>query len=371
MRALAGVVVLASSSRAQEAAASGESRGVQIENWLAQDPQQQQAASGESFHAITGAVAADPFAVLSSGVLWQETYGAFYSRKLDDAFSLSCQTSDVVFDEDAQVASRAEQAGLQFAPIPEVTFGADVHGSETDAAIVSDSTTTIGAGLTASGHLPANSVLSIGVRLDRTAAAAPSSPLAETRAYDAQFQQPIGQLPLSAVFKTHLEGTATGNAPATRLPSLEQSLVWKPLADTTVQMGLRQQQYQEYPGVDHELNEALFADWSQKLVDNVSWHSYAELLNSKGLLDQAPASPVASGTNGTPQATAPGTNASLTSSMPLSIDDQTVTFSTGPSFQLQKDVSASLEYSNRWDKNPAPGSIGQEQRVSVSLKGTF
>ena len=64
-------------------------------------------------------------------------------------------------------------------------------------------------------------------------------------------------------------------------------------------------------------------------------------------------------------------NASPTSSLPVSIDDQTLTFSTGPSFKLQKDISASVEYSNRWDKNPTPGSIGQEQRVSISLKGTF
>jgi hypothetical protein len=38
---------------------------------------------------------------------------------------------------------------------------------------------------------------------------------------------------------------------------------------------------------------------------------------------------------------------------------------------LQKDISASVEYSDRWDKNPAPGTVGQEQRVSVSIKGTF
>jgi hypothetical protein len=138
-----------------------------------------------------------------------------------------------------------------------------------------------------------------------------------------------------------------------------------------LQAGLRQQQYQEYPGVDHELNEALFADWSQKVVDDVTWHSYAEVLNSRGLLDQAPAAPIASGANGTAQATAPGSTASVTSSLPVSIDDQTLTFSTGPSFRLEKDISASVEYSDRWDKNPAPGTTGEEQRVSVSLKGTF
>ena len=143
------------------------------------------------------------------------------------------------------------------------------------------------------------------------------------------------------------------------------------MQDTTIQAGLRQQQYQEYPGIDHQLNEALFADWSQKVVDNVSWHSYAEVLNSRSLIDQAPAAPITSGANGTAQATVPGSSVSVASALPVSIDDQTLTFSTGPSFHLEKDISASVEYSDRWDKNPAPGGIGQEQRVSISVKGTF
>jgi len=89
------------------------------------------------------------------------------------------------------------------------------------------------------------------------------------------------------------------------------------------------------------------------------------------LVDQAPLSPIASGSNGTAQATGPGDNMSLTSSVPLSFQDQTLTISTGPSVQLQKDISASVEYSNRWDKNPNPGFVGQEQRVSLSVKGSF
>jgi hypothetical protein len=107
------------------------------------------------------------------------------------------------------------------------------------------------------------------------------------------------------------------------------------------------------------------------MTTDITWHSYAEMVNTKGLIDQAPASPIASGANGTPQATTPDSNVSLTSAVPLSFQDQTVTFTTGPSFQLQKDLSASFEYSNRWDKNPAASSVGQEQRVSVSVKGSF
>ena len=83
------------------------------------------------------------------------------------------------------------------------------------------------------------------------------------------------------------------------------------------------------------------------------------------------AAAITSGTNGTAQQNNPANNTSVTSSLPISIDDQTLTFSTGPSFKLQKDISASVEYSDRWDKSPAAGTAGQEQRVSVSLKGTF
>jgi hypothetical protein len=199
----------------------------------------------------------------------------------------------------------------------------------------------------------------------------PDALAAQTESFNAQIEQPLGHLPLTAQIKGGFQDNTVGGAPAGSLPSLEQSLVWKPLTNTTFQVGLRQQQYQEYPGIDHQLNEALFADLSQQMSDNISWHSYAEVLNTKGLYTDAPAAPIASGSNGTAQATVPGSNAALTSSLPVSMQDQTLTISTGPSVQLQKDLSASLEYSNRWDKNPAPGSTGAEQRVSVSVKGSF
>jgi len=366
-------VLLMGSARAQDTIQSGTNpNSWQGYDWLkpAED-QQRQTASGETFHATAGQNVTDPFSVLSTGSLWQEKYGAVYTRRLADTLSLSCETSAVVLSDDSEDLSRIQKVTFQFQPIEQLTLRGDLHDSESDAPLPADSTITGGAGFSAESHLPLNAVLTLGLRSDHTSADAPSGLDAQTNAYDAQIQQPIGQLPLSAILKGHYEGTSTGGAPATSLPSVEQSLVWKPLQETTLQMGLRQQQYQEYPGVDHQLNEALFADWSQKVVGDVTWHSYAEVLNSRGLLDQAPAAPLASGANGTPQATTPGTNTNLTSSLPISIDDQTLTFSTGPSFRLEKDISASVEYSNRWDKNPIPGSIGQEQRLSVSLKGTF
>ena len=68
----------------------------------------------------------------------------------------------------------------------------------------------------------------------------------------------------------------------------------------------------------------IFADFSRKVIDNVSWHSYGELLNTRGMVDQAPLSALASGANGTAQATGPGDNISPTSSVPLSLQDQTL-----------------------------------------------
>ena len=371
---LALVVVAMDRARAQEELEAGTSTASswQHYDWLKPtESQQTQQASGEAFKSTVGQDVKDPFTVLSTGSLWQEKYATVYSRQLADGLALSCETSTVTMDEDSDDLSRSQKVGLQFQPLQELTLRGDLHDSASDSPMPGESTTTSGAAFSAEGHLPLNSVLTLALQSDRTLPDAPAGIDSQTNAYDAQFKQPIGQLPLTAVLKGHYEGTSTGGAPATSLPSLEQSFVWKPLQETTIQAGLRQQQYQEYPGVDHQLNEALFADWSQQVVGDVSWHSYAEVLNSRGLLDQAPAAPIASGANGTPQATAPGSNASPTSSLPISIEDQTLTFSTGPSFKLQKDISASVEYSDRWDKNPSPGSTGEEQRVSVSVKGTF
>ena len=132
-------------------------------------------------------------------------------------------------------------------------------------------------------------------------------------------------------------------------------------------MGVRQQHYQNFPGVTNQFNETLFADWSQTLLPTVTWHSYAEVLDSH-TMDIAPAAPTSTGANGTAQSADP-TNTLLPSGGALS--DQTITFATGPSIKLDRDTSASIEYSNRVDSNPTPGEVGQEQRVSVSLKSSF
>jgi hypothetical protein len=356
----------------QDATTAPESvSGWQHYDWLGPSEAQKQAAPVETFRASSSQdTTADPFSIIASDSLWQERYDSLYARRLDDALTLSSETSTVTLDDSADL-SREQKVGLLFQPSELLTLRTDVHDVVSDAPDPANASSSDGASISAETQLPTKSVLMFGLNSDRTRPDAPSGVVTESRSYDAQLQQPLGSLPLTAVIKGHYEETTTTNAAASSLPSLEQSLVWKPLHDTTLQAGLRQQQYQEYPGVEHELNEALFADWSQQVVDNVSWHSYAEVLNSRGLYSQAPAAPLATGANGTAQATAPGSNSSLTSSLPVSLDSQTLTFSTGPSFKLQKDISASVEYSNRWDSSPAAGNAGQEQRVSISLKGTF
>jgi len=364
-RALAALALLSWPAAAQEGASPGgdSTAARQLESWLQPDPAGP-TAPGESFKATTGTVTPDPFAVLTSGALWQETYGELYTRNLGDACSLTCQASDVLYDANDEELSRSEQMGFSFAPAPVLALSANLHGSATDSGIPQAGTTISGATVAAQSHLPWDTVVNIGLNFDHTLADLPDASAAETDSYDAEIEQPLGKLPFTAVFKGRFQNTTVGGAPAGAMPSLEQSLVWKPLTDTTVQMGLRQQQYQEFPGIDHELNEAVFADLSQKMSDGLSWHSYAELLNTKSLYVQAPGANAA-------QAPVPGANTSLASSIPLSLQDQTLTLSTGPTVQLQKDISASLEYSNRWDKNPTGNGPANEQRVSVSVKGTF
>jgi len=372
------VVVMGIPARAQVDSAND---GWQKYDWLKPAEDQKQQAAAGSVTSSTGQNVKDPFAVLSTGALWQEKTSTLYSRRMADTLTLNYESSSTLMSESSNPnlplaggtpddLSHGQKVSLQFQPTSVLTFRGDVHASTTDN-VVANTPVTSGANVTTETHLPTNTVLIFGANSDRTGTESTTAPATTTTAYDAQLSQPVGNLPLSAILKGHYEEMHAPGAPPARTPSLEQSLTWKPVTDTTLQLGLRQQQYQEYPGIDNQFNQAIFADLSRKVLDNVTWHSYGELLNTRGLVDQAPASPLASGAYGTPQATEPGSDISPTSSVPLTFQDQTLTFSTGPSFQLQKDISASVEYSNRWDKNPAPGAIGQEQRVSLSVKGSF
>lgn len=364
-------------AHAQDAdAVLGTPNGWQRYDWLS--PSTSAAGPGGKLSASASENTGDPFTLVNSDGLWQQKYGVTYTRPLAPDLTLLYETDAVTLNESSESLpgpiegtpddlSHDQKAGLQLQPVQQVTLCGNLHDSSDDAASPATSTETRGGGLTAESHLPFNSVLNLGANMNTTATGGVEKNAVSDNSCDAQIKQPLGKLPLTAVMKGHYEETSQDGAATAKLPSLEQSLILKLADSSTVQMGLRQQKYQSFPGITNDLNETIFADWSQNLLPEVTWHSYAEVLSSRGTQDVAPAVPIASGANGTAQSADP-TN---TMALPNSFSDETVTFSTGPSFKLDRDVSARVEYSNRIDRNPLPGDVGQEQRVSVSLKGTF
>jgi hypothetical protein len=335
-------------------------------NWLQPVEQQQTEAVNGTFSTTSGQNLNDPFAVVSSGTLWQDSKSVTYSRPIMDNLALNCSSSATTQDGSPDALGNDVRAETVFKPLDTVTVKGNVHDTSSDQSVTP--VVNSGAGASVETRLPLDTVFTAAVDSDHTACDATPALDVTTNAYDAQVQKPLGKLPVSLVLKGHYVATATPGAGATRLPSFEQSLVWKPVAETTLQAGLRQQQYQNFPGIDNELNEALFADWSQKIIGDFSWHSYAEMVNSRSTVEIAASG---AGVDGTPQPITANGGTSLGSALPVSTSDETVTFSTGPSIKLLQDVSASLQYSNSWDQNPVPGAASSEQRVSLSLKGTF
>ncbi len=320
-----------------------------------------------TFTTSSGVDLSNPFTVLATGSLWQDKESVTYSRTIDEHLSLNCSSSSTSEDGLPDQLGTEIRAASVCQPIDAVKITGNVH-QDSNANSLSPTDTT-GAGCAVETKLPLGTVFTAAVNRDDAHTDANPGLDVTTQAYDAQLQKPLGKMPLSLLLKGHLVETAAPDAGATRLPSFEQSLVWKPAGDTTLQAGLRQEQYQDFPGIDHELNEALFADWSQQLVDDrLSWHSYAEMMNTRSTVEIAEAG---AGANGTAQPDVPQGGTSLASALPVSTTDEKLTFSTGPSVKLQDDISASLQYSSSWDQNPAPGTAGGEQRISVSLKGSF
>ncbi|HUB66104.1 MAG TPA: hypothetical protein VL981_01310 [Candidatus Methylacidiphilales bacterium] len=384
---LAVVFFLSPDARGQQAplATASTNDALPQFDWLKPAEEQElQTASGMAFSVTGGQDIQDPASVLSSGSLWQEKYKFTCTQKVDDLLSFSYETSSLNLDSSASPCLppadepspetsaidgpgdelwQEQTAGLQFQPFGGLKLSGNVHDSYNILPDPDASSETTGTGFSAESQLPLKSTLKLDMSSDRTGTDQTSIATAYDTSYDAQLQQPLGSMPLTAVLKGRYEEITDVGAPPSRLPSLEQSLIWKPTQDTTLQMGLRQQQYEETPGITDEFNEVIFGDWFQTILPNVSWHSYAEMVNSHGL-ETITSSPTVTGST-------PTGSPSLSSALPVSFDDETLTFTTGPAFKLQKDLSASIQYSSRWDKNPQPGSLGEEQQVSVSLKGTF
>jgi hypothetical protein len=360
-------LILAIAGTAAVSAADPSDLDAASSNFLLPVEQQQAAAQNGTFSTSSGIDLSDPFAVLASGSLWQDKESVTYSRAVNDRLSLNCASSSVSEDGLPDQLGTDVRAASVYQPTDAVKVTGNVHNDSNGASLAPVNTN--GAGFSVETHLPLDTVFTAALNCDQSRPDANPGLDVTTQAYDAQLQKPIGKMPISLLLKGHLVETAAPDSGATRLPSFEQSLVWKPATDTTLQAGLRQEQYQDFPGIDHELNEALFADWSQKLVDDkLSWHSYAEMMNTRSTVEIAEAG---AGTNGTAQPDVPQGGTSVGSALPVSTTDEKLTFSTGPSVKLQDDISASLQYTSSWDQNPAPGAAADEQRISVSLKGSF
>jgi len=336
-------------------------------DWLQPVEEQQHETQNGTFSTASGMDLSDPFAVVTAGSLWQEKQSVTYSRAVMDHLTLNCSSSATSEDGAPDQLGSEVRAESVYQPVDALKLTGNLHNDSSSQ--TAPTVNTNGAGASVETHLPLDTVFTAAVNSDHAHCDANSGLDVATDAYDAQVQKPLGKLPLSLVLKSHLIETDTPGVGTSRLPSFEQSLVWKPAGDTTVQAGLRQQQFQNFPGIDNELDEALFADWSQKIIgDNLSWHSYAEMVNTRSTIEVAEAG---AGSNGTPQPNVPQGGSTVASALPVSTTDEKLTFSTGPSMLLQKDLQASFQYSSSWDQNPTPGSVGEEQRVSVSLKGTF
>ena len=197
------------------------------------------------------------------------------------AFDFSSSTTEADGAPSAQ-SNNVTAEGI-YKPLEIVTIKSNVHDSSNDVDPSAPETT--GAGASVETHLPLDTVFTAAVNSDHSVSDTDPGFDVQTNACDAQLQKPLGKLPVNLVLKGHYVETDTPGAGATRLPSFEQSLVWKPVADMTLQAGLRQEQYQNFPGITNELNDALFADWSQKIIDNISWHSYAEMINSRSTVE--------------------------------------------------------------------------------------
>jgi hypothetical protein len=354
-------------------------------DWLkpAEDKKREDA-TGATFQVTAAQDIRDPFAILGGGSLWHQRYGVGYTRLLTDTLTLKYETTAVILGDGSSQAqlqsgdnlSQNQKVGLQFKPVDQLTLQGDVHNRADNTALTPSSSYTNGTAITADGRLPWDTGLSLGFKSDNTGVDNGSLPSPSTldNTYEAQISKRLGKMPVTAVLKGRYEETSSDDLLLSRRPSLEQSLSWSPLQNTTLRMGLRQQHYETFPGLTNDYNQAVFADVSQKILPDilpdVTWHSYAEMLDAHSNPDIAPGVSIFSGANGTPQSSTPG-SPGMGSAVPLLAEDKTLTFTTGPSFRLEKDISASIEYSNRWDQNPTPGSVGQEERVSVSVKGKF
>ena len=210
-----GVVFALGIARAQDSVTQPDSTATswQRYDWLAPTANAQSTSPDGKIQATESRDVHDPFKAVATGSLNKEKYGAVYTRQMADMLTLSCEANAIVVSDDAQELSNGQKVGVQFQPMPQLTLRCDVHGvGRRCARMPADSTTTTGAACfggeaSAAQQRDADGRREFGPHRRRC----PHRPrLGRPTAYDVQYQQPLGKLPLSAVLKGHYEGTSTG-----------------------------------------------------------------------------------------------------------------------------------------------------------------
>jgi hypothetical protein len=183
-----------------------------------------------------------------------------------------------------------------------------------------------------------------------------------------ELRQPISDLPVAAVITGKYSDTtdpADHDFLQGQSPSMEQALEWKAKDDTLVKLGFREMGYANMQALTTQKSQGMFAHLSQNLLPDFAWNSDVEFSRSRQdtLLPETPE-------GGDPTSLA-GTVVPPTATI-TPFQEESMWLKMGPSFKLPNDISASLEFSNKWDTNITPGmKSGSEQRVSMSFKGTF
>ena len=233
------LALLGTSLRAQDTDASlGSSTGWERYDWLKAGDSSTEPTGGQLTATTSQDLGTDPFAVVTNGSIWQEKYGATYIQPVTGALAFSYESDAVTLNQDGTGSttptdgtpgdlSHAQKAAMQFQPLPQVKLTGNVHDMDDEMGPPNAAMNTRGTGVTAETQLPLNSTLTLGASSDDTATGQVGVVTTSDNSYDAQIKQPLGKLPLTAVFKSHYEETTSEGTVQTRLPSIEQSLVWE------------------------------------------------------------------------------------------------------------------------------------------------
>jgi len=211
-----------------------------------------------------------------------------------DPLSLSCETSAVVLSDDSEDAFTRSESRLSVSTDgANLTLRGDLHESMSDAPLPGQldhqraaAHSPPRATCRSTRSLPWASIPT--ARPPMCLQASETQPTLTTRKSSSRSANCRSRPSSRAITRGDIDERRSRNEPALTgaIARLE-----KPLQDTMCRWELRPA---TIPGISRRrpsTQRSALCDWSQIIVDAFSWHSYAEVLNSHGLLDQAPAAP--------------------------------------------------------------------------------